>query len=101
TTIPRWELLTWGLAEGFWSFDDGIREGTPLLPLDRWEQVLREQGLTQVTAYPRGEARRGAEHGLILGVRREDAPRDAAAPEAGAPPPAPPRHPRTASRAPY
>jgi acyl transferase domain-containing protein/thioesterase domain-containing protein/SAM-dependent methyltransferase/acyl carrier protein len=63
----RWDTLTWGLAEGWWHHQDGIRQGSPLLSLARWERVLGDGGLTDVEAYPRDDAGRArADHGLLL-----------------------------------
>jgi acyl transferase domain-containing protein/SAM-dependent methyltransferase len=71
----RWVDMVWGLAEGWWYFeDDHLRTDSPLLNLDQWEQVLRNQGLANVTAYPRDATRRtDSDSGLIMARRpRQD-----------------------------
>ncbi|WP_437282989.1 beta-ketoacyl synthase N-terminal-like domain-containing protein [Sorangium sp. So ce375] len=105
--LRRWDILTWGLAEGFWYFDDALRGDLPLLGLDRWEEALRGAGLEGVEAYPREpEARARADHGLILGTRpdavaSQRAPVAPADPARAAPAPAASLHPRPALRTPY
>ncbi|MCC6557952.1 MAG: amino acid adenylation domain-containing protein, partial [Polyangiaceae bacterium] len=70
----RWDLLTWGLAEGWWYFDDDLRRGSPLLGVGAWEDLFRGEGMERVEAYPRGEAARArADHALILGWPRREA----------------------------
>lgn len=66
--VDRWTHLSAGLAEGWWYFDDDLREESPLVGLDVWERVLRSRGLNHVRSYPRGtERRRHAQAGLVLG----------------------------------
>ncbi|HZI11897.1 MAG TPA: thioesterase domain-containing protein, partial [Myxococcus sp.] len=69
--IRRWEVLSWGLAEGWWYFDDGLRERSPLLPLETWARVLEEEGFEGAECLPRaGGEREAPEHGLVLARRR-------------------------------
>jgi acyl transferase domain-containing protein/thioesterase domain-containing protein/acyl carrier protein len=68
----RWDTLTWGLAEGWWYYDDAVRAESPLLALDRWVDLTREQGFLDVEAYPRTPTgRAGSDHGLILARGRQ------------------------------
>jgi amino acid adenylation domain-containing protein len=70
----RWDTMTWGLAEGWWYYDDGIRSGSPLLRLDQWEEVIAAAGLERVAAYPRDPAARArTDHGLVLARRPQGA----------------------------
>jgi thioesterase domain-containing protein/SAM-dependent methyltransferase/acyl carrier protein len=105
----RWDLLTWGLAEGWWYYDDGIRRGSPLLDVGAWEALLRGEGCEPVEAFPRGEEERArADHALVLAwpraqtatPRAEAAPRPAASAD-GAPARHTAAHPRPALRTPY
>lgn len=65
--VRRWDVLTWGLAEGWWYHADEHRKGSPLLPLATWEEVLRGRGFRRVDAYPGEDGRRaGTDHGLLL-----------------------------------
>jgi thioesterase domain-containing protein/NAD(P)-dependent dehydrogenase (short-subunit alcohol dehydrogenase family) len=66
--VPRWETLTWGLAEGWWYFEDyDLRTQSPLLPVDRWESVLKDCGFSKVQGFPVEPAMRAAfDHGLIV-----------------------------------
>ncbi|GAA2581538.1 beta-ketoacyl synthase N-terminal-like domain-containing protein [Actinomadura fulvescens] len=38
-----WVDLTFGLLDGWWSFDDPIRPAHPLLPAERWRALLSER----------------------------------------------------------
>ena len=51
--------MIWGLAEGWWIFEDeDIRRASPLLTLDQWEEVARDQGFQAVKAYPEDPGKR-------------------------------------------
>src|SRR5262249_43035819 len=67
----RWIDMIWGLAEGWWFFEDNdLRKHSPLLSLEGWEELLKSQGLQNVMAYPRDrERRRKSECGLIVARR--------------------------------
>ncbi len=60
----RWDALTWGLAEGWWHFEDRYRTRSPLLSLDAWERCLRDAGFASVERAPLDDAR--ADHGLVV-----------------------------------
>jgi len=63
----RWDTMTWGLAEGWWSYDDAVRTEGPLLSLSAWERLLQGEGYLDPAAWPRpGDERAGADHGLLL-----------------------------------
>ncbi|GAA2264412.1 hypothetical protein GCM10010430_56340 [Kitasatospora cystarginea] len=64
----RWVEMLWGLAEGWWLFEDEeVRTGSPLIPLDTWDRVLREQPFADVVSFPRsGSARAATDYGLVL-----------------------------------
>jgi acyl transferase domain-containing protein/2-polyprenyl-3-methyl-5-hydroxy-6-metoxy-1,4-benzoquinol methylase/aryl carrier-like protein len=64
----RWGDMAFGLAKGWWYFEDeDIRKHSPLLSLDQWEEALSEQGARSVKTYPRDDAKRAdAESGLVL-----------------------------------
>jgi acyl transferase domain-containing protein/thioesterase domain-containing protein/2-polyprenyl-3-methyl-5-hydroxy-6-metoxy-1,4-benzoquinol methylase/acyl carrier protein len=68
----RWDTLTWGLAEGWWYYDDAVRKESPLLALDQWVDLTRSRGFEDVGAYPRTQAGRAAsDHGLIVARGRQ------------------------------
>lgn len=46
---PRPLALAFGLLEGFWSFRDDLREGSPLLDAERWTSALESCGFDEVT----------------------------------------------------
>lgn len=58
--IPSWYHLIWGLAEGWWYFEDGeLRpSGTPLLSPAAWARAMDSQGFAEVTVLPRDAAAR-------------------------------------------
>jgi len=70
----RWVDMVWGLAEGWWYFEDeDIRKDSPLLGPEKWKNVLRNQGLVNVTAYPREEERRSeTDCGLIVAQQKNE-----------------------------
>jgi len=53
--IPRWYEMVWGLAEGWWYFEDAeLRSGTtPLLTPDAWQNVIEAGGVfNHVAVFP-------------------------------------------------
>ncbi|WP_225413422.1 type I polyketide synthase [Stigmatella hybrida] len=70
--LSRWDVLSWGLAEGWWYFDDGFRKDSPLLPLSGWEGVLKTLDFEALELFPQAEAVRAqVDHGLVLARRQE------------------------------
>ncbi|MEU5683736.1 type I polyketide synthase [Streptomyces venezuelae] len=82
----RWSLMTTGLYEGWWYFDDDLREGSPLVGKEVWQDLLRSEGLTDVTTFPRSATDDAGDHTLVVARRgtaaraddRTAAPRTAA-----------------------
>ena len=68
----RWIDMVWGLAEGWWYFTDSdLRTATPLLSLEKWEEVFRKQGLEVVQGFPQGaDERSETDSALIIGQKR-------------------------------
>jgi acyl transferase domain-containing protein/2-polyprenyl-3-methyl-5-hydroxy-6-metoxy-1,4-benzoquinol methylase/acyl carrier protein len=52
----RWSTLMSGLAEGWWYFDDDLRQRTPLLPPASWQALLRSEGFGDVITSPFADA---------------------------------------------
>ncbi len=77
--IPRWYEMVWGLAEGWWYFEDSdLRSGTtPLLSPDKWQQVMQDSGLfAQVEVFPKSPEQRQTTDcclvmGRVAGVRQQ------------------------------
>ena len=95
--LHPWDVLTWGLAEGFWHFADSLRTDRALLSLDQWEAALGDAGFESVRTYPRTPARRARmDHGLVLGrarlgaVSSVDSPRSQPQPTTSSRAPRPP-----------
>jgi NAD(P)-dependent dehydrogenase (short-subunit alcohol dehydrogenase family)/SAM-dependent methyltransferase/acyl carrier protein len=68
TRPQRWIDLTFGLTEGWWRFTDrDLRPSYPLLPRDKWMQLLAELGFTGAVTIP-DESASGAlaDQALIL-----------------------------------
>ena len=62
----RWANLVWGLAEGWWCFDDRYRDELALVDLDTWDKACRNQNLV-VKSLPLEPTKRStAESGLIV-----------------------------------
>ena len=49
TRTNLWTQLIWGLAPGWWDFDDDLRTDSVHLEAETWERLLRETGLSRVT----------------------------------------------------
>ena len=52
TRPPSWIEFTYGFMEDWHRFDDGLRQGSPLLPREDWEKVLRAHGFEDEAAFP-------------------------------------------------
>ncbi|WP_431775079.1 type I polyketide synthase [Streptomyces cucumeris] len=78
----RWSLMTTGLYEGWWYFDDDVRDGSPLIGRDRWAGLLSDEGFADVTTFPGDGA--PADHTLVA-ARRTGAAVPAPARPAAAP----------------
>jgi acyl transferase domain-containing protein/SAM-dependent methyltransferase/acyl carrier protein len=52
TRPPSWIEFTYGFMEDWHRFDDGLRQGSPLLSREDWEKVLRSHGFEDVAAFP-------------------------------------------------
>ena len=67
----RWDNLIWGLAEGWWYFNDtDLRTDSPLISLEKWEWVLRKSGFTAIQVYPQDNDERPlADSGLMIAQR--------------------------------
>jgi SAM-dependent methyltransferase len=79
TATPRSALMTIGLLEGWWYFNDELREHSPLLPPHRWQQLLDSLGFAPTLALPDREHEATADHGLIVGMRPPSAVADTTA----------------------
>jgi len=68
----RWNDMVWGLAEGWWMFQDpDLRNhNSPLLSTGKWEAALAESGFSSVMAFPRSDAERAhTDCSLVLAQR--------------------------------
>src|SRR6185436_12277194 len=65
----RWVDMVWGLAEGWWYFEDSFRNGSPLLDLDTWREVLARAGFSVVAGVPGDAAGTRSSFGLLLAAR--------------------------------
>jgi amino acid adenylation domain-containing protein len=55
----RWVDLTWGLADGWWFFEDKeLRTHSPLISVSQWEKVLKTQGFQSIKGFPQTEPER-------------------------------------------
>ncbi|MCC6892486.1 MAG: SDR family NAD(P)-dependent oxidoreductase [Anaerolineae bacterium] len=53
TSIQRWVDITFGMTDGWWRFvDSDVRPNYPLLDQHGWTNLLRNEGFTDVIAYP-------------------------------------------------
>jgi acyl transferase domain-containing protein len=75
----RWNDMIWGLAEGWWLFQDPeIRnDNSPLLGTGNWEEALASAGFSSVMAFPQGaDARAHTDCSLVLAQRPASAAGD-------------------------
>lgn len=47
-----WIDMIYGLVDGWWSFDDGIREVSPLLTHQQWNTLLQQKGFNSFSVFP-------------------------------------------------
>ncbi|WP_275558070.1 beta-ketoacyl synthase N-terminal-like domain-containing protein [Streptomyces sp. 5-6(2022)] len=66
----RWSLMTTGLYEGWWYFDDDLRDGSPLIGRDQWTALLGDEGFADVTAFPGVDAGTDDTDHLLVAARR-------------------------------
>ena len=54
TRVALWDQMIWGLAPGWWDFDDsdGLRDDSPVLDASRWRRVLAASGFTDIAVLP-------------------------------------------------
>ncbi len=52
TTNLSWLDITVGLTDGWHRSDDDIREGRPLMEVERWQSLLSECGFDRVSTFP-------------------------------------------------
>ncbi|XVQ15870.1 type I polyketide synthase [Spirillospora sp. CA-255316] len=73
TEVDRWSHLLWGLAPGWWDYDDDLRSDSIHLPAPAWARVLRESGLPRVRTLP-ADAHPDvqANHSLIFAAPEEE-----------------------------
>lgn len=68
TKARRYVDLIWGLADGWWHFDQDERELSPLVSKEQWEGQFRALGLEKVTVYPdHPELRECMDVGIVIG----------------------------------
>ena len=73
-----WIDLVWGLAEGWWYFQDerNFGTGSPLLSLEHWEMAYSRLGLQDIQSYPRDIQRRETtDIGMVLGQKKASSDR--------------------------
>jgi acyl carrier protein len=58
-----------GLAEGWWYFDDDLRQHSPLIEADHWIRALEDEGYEHVTACPDADRRAGSDYAMIVGQK--------------------------------
>jgi acyl carrier protein/ubiquinone/menaquinone biosynthesis C-methylase UbiE/NAD(P)-dependent dehydrogenase (short-subunit alcohol dehydrogenase family) len=61
TSFWRWFDMAWGLAEGWWYFNDTqYRTGSPLVTSEKWETALARCGFSNAQTYPKNKVDRNA-----------------------------------------
>ena len=84
--VPSWYHLIWGLAEGWWYFEDReVRPGgTPLLSPDDWEAFMASQSFAEVTVLPGAAMLRRTTDCSLIVAREAIEAKGAIAPYTGA-----------------
>jgi acyl transferase domain-containing protein/acyl carrier protein len=68
TATPRWTTMIYGLAEGWWLYEDSeLRPEGPLLLPEKWQAVMSQVGFEDVHVYPLDAVKR-REHDCCLVV---------------------------------
>ncbi|MFI0820977.1 type I polyketide synthase [Streptomyces sp. NPDC021098] len=79
TEVTRWSHLLWGLAPGWWDFDDDMRSTSIVLDRATWQRALAESGLSEITVVPDGTP---SDHTLMIAAPSPTADQDPATPPA-------------------
>ncbi|MFE4539997.1 beta-ketoacyl synthase N-terminal-like domain-containing protein [Streptomyces scopuliridis] len=79
TEVTRWSHLLWGLAPGWWDFDDEMRSTSIVLDAASWQRALAESGLPEITVAPEGVP---SDHTLMIAAPARTPDEDHAAPPA-------------------
>nr|AKA59495.1 polyketide synthase [uncultured bacterium AZ_379] len=66
TKASPWVHMVWGLAPGWWNYNDGLRRDSPHLDAAAWARLLRETGFGDVVSVP---SRGDADHRLLLATK--------------------------------
>ena len=75
TSSLRLVNLVWGLADGWWNFeDDAIRTVTPLMPAQAWRDLLASMNFSFAGTYPVQEENVFNDHELIMIRTAEENP---------------------------
>ena len=72
----RWPNIVFGLTEGWWRFDDGVRKDQPAIAADAWKRLLAACGFDDVNALAVPNLADNEQQVLLLARR----PAEAAAP---------------------
>ncbi|WP_410511163.1 alpha/beta fold hydrolase [Paenibacillus sp. BR2-3] len=55
----RWVDMVWGLAEGWWYFEDNaLRDKSPIIHAYAWERAFQEAGFKEIKVLPGDDSRR-------------------------------------------
>ncbi|MCK5524147.1 MAG: acyltransferase domain-containing protein [Thiomargarita sp.] len=71
-----WVDMAWGLTDGWWYFEDyPLRTQSPLISLEKWENILKGMKYCAVKSFPEtAEARMNTDIGLILAQKQSELP---------------------------
>jgi acyl transferase domain-containing protein/thioesterase domain-containing protein/acyl carrier protein len=69
TSLPPWAHAVWGLAPGWWDFDDDLRTDSVHLDADGWLRALSAAGLEDVAVVP---ASLRSDHIAVFAAPRTD-----------------------------
>jgi SAM-dependent methyltransferase len=65
-----WQHLTWGLLEGWWSFEDDYRSETPTLTPSQWHKILIKNNFQIISSTPAEQSIKNNDSTLIIAQKK-------------------------------
>lgn len=73
TQTECWTNMAYGLADGWWYFEDELRSDSPLLKLPQWKTLLEHTGYQNVHTFPDTATSATINSGLIIAQQTDQA----------------------------
>lgn len=73
TKVRSYVDMVWGLAEGWWYYDDKEREISPIIDCTKWNELMSSSGMDEVRILPEKKGlSECVDASLILGYKKND-----------------------------